>query len=116
MFRHHALIENLSANLHDFIHQIGENLSRPDKKFLRDGFIGLIRAGKPIVCQMARQLPNKRPKYLSRLKRLDAHLVAKSDFDERVKQALPNIWLPLIKDDTPIILDLSDLGKPLDKG
>ena len=51
MFRHHALIEYLSANLHDFIHQIGENLSRPDKKFLRDGFIGLIRAGKPIAWQ-----------------------------------------------------------------
>ena len=112
MFRHHALIEHLSANLHDFIHQIGSNLSKPNKKFLRDGLIGLIRAGKPIVCQMARQLPNKRPKYLTRIKRLDAHLVAANDFDERIKQALPSIYLPLIKDDTPIILDLSDLGKP----
>jgi len=55
MFRHHALIEHLSVNLHDFIHQISRNLSRPNKKFLRDGFIGLIRAGKPIVCQMARK-------------------------------------------------------------
>ena len=71
MFKHHALIEHLSVNLHDFIHQISHNLSRPNKKFLRDGLIGLIRAGKPIVCQMARQLPNKRSKYLTRVKRLD---------------------------------------------
>jgi hypothetical protein len=115
MFRHHALIEHLSANLHDFIHQISQNLSRPNKKFLRDGLIGLIRAGKPIVCQMARQLPNKRSKYLTRVKRLDEHLVSTGDFDERIKQALPDIWLPLIDENTPIILDLSDLGKPLAK-
>ena len=64
---------------------------------------------------MARKLPNKRSKYLTRVKRLDEHLVSTDDFDERIKQALPDIWLPLINDDTPIILDLSDLGKPLAK-
>ncbi|MCK4624588.1 MAG: hypothetical protein KAV00_04700 [Phycisphaerae bacterium] len=101
MFRHHALIEHLSSNLHDFLNQISRNLSKPNKKFLRDGIIALIRAGRPIVCRMARQLPNKRPKYLTRVKRLDEHLVAASDFDERIKQALPQLWLPFIKDDTP---------------
>ncbi|MFH1615889.1 MAG: hypothetical protein ABIG61_12505, partial [Planctomycetota bacterium] len=45
----------------------GKNLSVPDKKFLQDSLIGLIRCGKPIVCQMARQLPNQRTKFLSRL-------------------------------------------------
>jgi len=115
MFRHHALIEHLSSNLHDFLNQISQNISRPNKKFLRDAIIALIRAGRPIVCRMARQLPNKRPRYLTRVKRLDEHLVATSDFDERIKQALPQLWLPFIKDDTPIILDLSDIAKPFAK-
>ena len=115
MFRHNALIENLSTNMHDFLNKINVNLTKPNKKFLRDGIIGLIRSGNPIVCQMARRLPNNRPKYTTRLKRLDAYLVADNDFDDRIKQALPDIWLPLIDDDTPIILDLSDLSKPFAK-
>jgi len=115
MFRHHALIEHLSSNLHNFLNQISRNLSRPNKKFLRDGLVGLIRAGKPIVCQMARQLPNRRSKYLTRVKRLDEHLISTNDFDERIKQSLSQFWLPMIDEDTPIILDLSDLAKPLAK-
>ena len=101
--------------MHDFLNKINVNLTKPNKKFLRDGIIGLIRSGNPIVCQMARRLPNNRPKYTTRLKRLDAHLVADNDFDDRIKQALPDIWLGLIDDDTPIILDLSDISKPFAK-
>jgi len=88
-------------------------LSVPDKKFLRDSLIGLIRCGKPIVCQMARQLPNQRIKFLSRLDRLESHLVKDSNFDNKIKAELPDTWLPSVKDDTPIILDLSDIAKPL---
>ena len=87
----------------------------PDKKFLRDSLIGLLRCGKPIVCQMARHLPNQRTKFLSRLDRLEAHLVKDSDFDDKVETALPQVWLGFIHDDTPIILDLSDIAKPLAK-
>ncbi|MCH8118277.1 MAG: hypothetical protein IIC00_00955 [Planctomycetes bacterium] len=87
----------------------------PDKKFLRDSLIGLLRCGKPIVCQMARHLPNQRTKFLSRLDRLEAHLVKDSDFDDKVEAALPQVWLGFIQDDTPIILDLSDIAKPLAK-
>jgi hypothetical protein len=87
----------------------------PDKKFLRDGLIGLIRCGRPIVCQMARQLPNQRIKFLSRLDRLEDHLVKDSNFDDKIKAELPHIWLPSMQDDTPIILDLSDIAKPLAK-
>ena len=117
-------------------------MSVPDKKFLRDGLIGLLRSGQPIVCQMAREAPNQGPKYTTspcsprclprravsgtagvaagcrtgaagRIKRLDLHLTAESDFDERIKQSIPNIWAPLVTDDTPLILDRSDLAKPL---
>lgn len=88
-------------------------MSVPDKKFLRDGFIGLIRCGRPIVCQIARQLPNQRVKFLSRLDRLEDHLVKDSNFDDKIKAELPPMWLPSIQDDTPIILDLSDIAKPL---
>jgi hypothetical protein len=95
--------------------KIGKNLSVPDKKFLRDGLIGLIRCGKPIVCQMARQLPNQRTTFLSRLDRLEAHLVKDSKFDSNIKAELPEFWLPFIQDDTPIILDLSDIAKPFAK-
>jgi hypothetical protein len=113
MVRQHALMESLSASLHGFLHQINGNLSRPDQKFLQDALIGLLRAGRPIVCQMARQLPNQRAEYTTRVKRLDAHLVNPGDFDQRIKETLPELWLPLIQEDTPIILDLSDLAKPL---
>lgn len=112
MIKRKALMESISSNLHNFLKKIGKNLSVPDKKFLRDGTIGLIRAGKPIVCQMARHLPNQRTKFLSRLDRLEAHLGENAKFDNDIKAELPEFWLPFITDDTPIILDLSDIAKP----
>ncbi len=115
MVKRRALMESISSNLHSFLKKTGKNLSRTDKKFLRDGFIGLLRAGQPIVCQMARHLPNQRTKFISRLDRLDQHLLKNSDFDNNVKEELPELWLPYLQDDTPIILDLSDLAKPLAK-
>jgi hypothetical protein len=113
MLKRRALMESISSNLHSFLKRIGKNLSVPDKKFLRDGLIGLLRCGKPIVCQMARHVPNQRTKFLSRLDRLEAHLVKDSDFDDKVKAVLPQVWLPFVQEDTPIILDLSDIAKPL---
>lgn len=115
MLKRKALMESISSNLHEFLKKTGKNLSVPDKKFLRDGFIGLIRSGKPIVCQMARQMPNRRTKFLSRLDRLESHLGKDSNFDSKVKAQLPEFWLPFIQDDTPIILDLSDIAKPFAK-
>jgi len=108
-------MESISSNLHGFLKKIANNLSVPDKKFLRDSLIGLNRSGKPVVCQMARHLPNQQTKFLSRLDRLEAHLVKDSDFDDKIKAQLPANWLPFIKDDTPIILDLSDIAKPFAK-
>ena len=87
----------------------------PDKKFLRDSLVSLLRCRKPIVCQMARHIPNQRTKFLSRLDRLESHLVKNNDFDNKIKSKLPDNWLPFIKDDTPIILDLSDIAKPYAK-
>ena len=115
MLKRKALMESISSNLHEYLKKTGNNLSVPDKKFLRDSLVGLIRCGEPIVCQMARHLPNQRTKFLSRLDRLESHLVKDSDFDNKIKSVLPNIWLPFIQDDTPIILDLSDIAKPLAK-
>lgn len=112
MVKREALMESLSSNLHSFLEKTSKNLSLPAKKFLRDGFIGLIRAGQPVVCQMARHLPNQRTKFLSRLDRLEGHLVNDSNFDDQLKDTLPEVWLPYFKDDTPIIVDLSDLAKP----
>jgi hypothetical protein len=115
MLKRKALMESISSNLRNFLKIIGNNLSVPDKKFLRDSTIGLIRCGKPIVCQMARHLPNQRTMFLSRLDRLETHLVKDSRFDDEVKSALPEVWLPFFHDDTPLILDLSDIAKPLAK-
>lgn len=64
---------------------------------------------------MARQLPNQRTAFLSRLYRLDYGLVKNSNFGNKVKNELPDVWLPFFKDETPIILDLSDIAKPLAK-
>jgi hypothetical protein len=115
MLKRRALMESISSNLHGFLKTMGKNLSVPDKKFLRDSIIGLIRCGKPIVCQMARHLPNQRTEFISRLDRLETHLVKASDFDNKVTTALPQLWLPFVQDNTPIILDLSDIAKPLAK-
>lgn len=89
-------MESISVNLHDFLHIIDADLARPQKKFLRDGLIGLLRAGRPVVCCMARKLAERRTKFLSRLDRLESNLNRQSDFDEKLKVALPNIWLPMI--------------------
>ncbi|MFH1615398.1 MAG: transposase [Planctomycetota bacterium] len=115
MLKRKALMESISSSLHNFLNKIGKKLSVPDKKFLRDSTIGLLRCGKPIVCQMARQLPNQRTKFLSRLDRLEAHLVKNNNFDNKLKAELPEFWLPFIQDETPIILDLSDIAKPFAK-
>jgi len=106
-------MESISANLHEFLHSIDTDLTRPEKKFLRDGLIGLLRAGRPVVCRMARKLPEQRTKFLSRLDRLEGNLNRQSNLDEKLNAALPDLWLPLIGDGTPIILDLSDIAKPL---
>jgi hypothetical protein len=108
-------MESISSNLHGFLKNIGNNLPVPSKKFLRDGVIGLLRCGKPVVCQMARHLPDQHREFISRLDRLETHLVKANDFDEEVKAKLPPYWLPFIKDDTPIILDLTDIAKPYAK-
>jgi len=115
MLKRIALMESISSNLHNFLKEISNNLSVPDKKLLPDSLIGLLRCGKPIVCQMARHLPNQRIHFLSRLDRLEAHLVKDSDFDNKIKSVSPQVWLPFVQDDTPIILDLSDIAKPLAK-
>jgi len=112
MFKRTALMESISSNLHNFLKKTGENLSLTDRKFLRDSLIGLIRARQPVVCKMARHLPNQRTKFISRLDRLDQHLVKSSAFDSQVERALPELWLPFIQQDTSIILDLSDIAKP----
>jgi len=108
-------MESLSTSVNDFLKVVSKNLSLPDKQFLRDGLIGLIRGGQPVVCRMARQLLDQHNRFLSRLDRLEAHLAADNDFNGEVKEALAGVWLPLITDDTPLILDLSDLAKPLAK-
>ena len=82
-------MDSISSNLHGFLKKIANNLSVPSKKFLRDSLIGLIRSGKPVVCQMARHLPNQQTKFLSRLDRLEAHLTKDSDFDNKIKAQLP---------------------------
>ncbi len=109
----HALMESVSANLQEFLQPIGANLTKPQKKFLREGLLGLLRARRPVVTRMARKLPDRRSKFLSRLDRLETNLNQQSDLEAKIKRALPDLWLPLICKDTPIILDLSDLAKPL---
>ena len=64
---------------------------------------------------MARKLPDRRTKFLSRRDRMEANLNRPSDIDQKIKAALPDLWLPMVGEDTPIILDLSDLAKPLAK-
>ena len=115
MTRPQALMEAVSANLNWFLQSIGENLTKPQKKFLRDGLVGLLRAGRPVVARMARKLPDRGTAFLSRLDRLEGHLNQANDLDEKVKAALPSLWLPMVRDETPIILDLSDIAKPLAK-
>jgi hypothetical protein len=115
MMRPQALMEAVSANLDWFLQPIGANLTKPQKKFLRDGLIGLLRAGRPVVCRMARSLPDRGTKFLSRLYRLEGHLNHADDLDQKVKAAATGLWLPLVRDETPIILDLSDIAKPLAK-
>jgi len=90
MVRTRALMECVSANLHEFLHSIDTDLTVPQKKFLRDGLLGLLRAGRPIVCRMARKLPDQRTKFLSRLDRMEGNLNRQSDLDDKLKAALPD--------------------------
>ena len=110
-----ALMEGVSANLNGFLQPISADLNRPQEKFLRDALVGLLRAGAPVVARMARKLPDRRTAFLSRGGGGGGHLNCTDDLDEKVKVALPGLWLPMVSEDTPIILDLSDIAKPLAK-
>ena len=86
MVRSRALMESVSANMDGFLEQISAELARPPKKFLRDGLIGLLRAGRPVATRIARKLPQQRTKFLSRLDRLDRlaeDLNRESDLDRK---------------------------------
>lgn len=115
MLKRLTLMKSISSNLFDFLKKISKNLPVPSKKFLKDAMIGFLRCGKPIVCQIAKHVPNQQAKFLSRLDRLNSNMVKNSDFDDRVKCELPQFWLPFVQEYTPIILDLSDIAKPLAK-
>jgi hypothetical protein len=47
----------------------------------KGGAVGLLCAGRPIVCGMARKLPDQRTMFLSRLDRLESNLNRQSRFD-----------------------------------
>jgi len=98
----HALMESVSANLHECLHAIGSGWTRLQKRSLRDGLVGLLPAGRPVVC---RTLPDQRTTFLSRLDRLEDNLNRQSRFGQKLKAAVPALWLPLVGDQTPIILD-----------
>ena len=68
MLKRKALIESLSFNLHSSLKQTSRNMSLPDNKIPRDGFVGLL-AGEPVVSQMARYLPNQWTKFIPQLDR-----------------------------------------------
>lgn len=114
MLKPHALIDSLSENLSYFITQIHRGLPLPQKNFLHESIIGLIRAGHPIVAQMARQI-GRHDSFNADRTRLEYNLNNENQFDQKIKDNLPSIWLPFIREDTPIILDLSDIAKPLAK-
>ena len=101
MLKRKKIMESISSNLHGFLKRIGN--------------IGLLRYGQPVVCQMDRQMPNRRTKFLSQLDRLEAHLVKDSDFDDKLKTTLPQVRLPFVQEEIPIILDLSNIAKPFAK-
>ena len=103
MLKRKALMESISSNLHNFLKEISNNLSVPDKKFLRDALVGLLRCGKTIVCQMAWQLPNQRIHFLSRPDRLESHLVKDSDFDNQIKDVSPQPHFPSRVENSPCL-------------
>jgi len=62
---------------------------------------------------MAGKLPDRRTKFLSRLDRMEGNLNRQSDLDEKLKAALPDLWLPLVGDETPRrIADIRILPSP----
>ena len=46
-------MEAVSAYLNWFLQPISSDLSKPQKKLLRDGLVGLLRAGRPVACRTA---------------------------------------------------------------
>jgi len=58
MVRPHALMASDSASPHEFPQTIDDDLIKPQKELLCDGLVGLLRAGRPIVCGMAHKLPD----------------------------------------------------------
>ena len=78
---------SVSANLQEFLQPIGADLTKPQKKFLREGLLGLLRARRPVVSRMARKLPSRRAKFLSRLDRLETNLNRQGDLEAKIKAA-----------------------------
>ena len=85
--RPQVLMGAVSASLNWFLQPIGENMTKPQKEFLCGGPVGLLRAGRPVVCRMARKLPDRGTQFLSRLDRLEGHLNQADELDQKVKAA-----------------------------
>ena len=49
MLKRKALMESISSNLHNFLKKIGNNLSVPAKKFLRDSLVGLLQTDVTLI-------------------------------------------------------------------
>ena len=92
MARPQALMKAVSANLNRFLQPISADLTKPQKKFLRDGLIGLLRAGRPVVCRMARELPAAGRQFLSCLEEHLYHTEFRSSGDTHLFLLLWVLW------------------------
>ncbi len=103
------------TELSEFIQPMTEQLDRPRKKFLRQVIGAILLSGSLVVTEITHWIRDDCSDCFYQLKRLLNHLVSfKGDLSEAVS-SYRRFMSRYIQQDTPILIDITDIAKPRGK-
>lgn len=105
--------EFVQGKLHKFCKKVGEGLSKPKQKFIKDMTFGLCLTGSPSIHNIAKHVPDKVDTKTTS-ERLYRNL-KENDFVEGFEEKLIEFCRPYINEQTIFIVDETDIEKPYAK-
>ena len=112
MLKKDFILNNTRCLLNEYINPIINNTDKPRKKFLRQAIGAILVSGSLIVTEFSRFIHDDCSDIFYRVKRLLNHLVSpRGDLTDALRAYRESV-ATYIQQDTPIIIDLTDIAKP----
>ncbi|MDD3536444.1 MAG: transposase [Candidatus Cloacimonetes bacterium] len=105
--------EFVQGKLHKFCQKVGEGLSKPKQKFIKDMTFGLCLTGSPSIHNISKYVPDKVDTKTTS-ERLYRNL-KENDFVELIEEKMLDFSKPYINEQTIFIVDETDIEKPYAK-